>query len=153
MKSAVMSHPLCLPDVREQQLVEFVENLRQRLPRYLERCTCEFLENVIIDAKKLPPKGRSSSRISRKVRSVASNTCRCCMVISSQITTAAKRIMSPKLLSLDIEQTDSAVKPSIGILNVECAVRPPGRRREAMPDDATHSTLRPSPRSWLHRVW
>jgi len=34
----------------------------------------------------------------------------------------------------------SVVKSTAGIPNVEHAVRPPGRRRAAMPDNATHST-------------
>ena len=34
----------------------------------------------------------------------------------------------------------------IGMEKVEWAVRPPGRRREAMPEDATHKTILPSAR-------
>lgn len=33
---------------------------------------------------------------------------------------------------------------SIGILKVECDVRPPGRMSAAMPKDATHRTIEPT---------
>jgi hypothetical protein len=42
---------------------------------------------------------------------------------------------------------ESSQRPSIGIENIECAVWLPGRRRAAMPDDATQSTISPSAQS------
>jgi hypothetical protein len=44
--------------------------------------------------------------------------------------------------SLGIGQVDSGLSES-GILNIECAVRPPQRRSDAIPEDATHNTIHP----------
>ncbi|PKY53315.1 hypothetical protein RhiirA4_327445, partial [Rhizophagus irregularis] len=40
------------------------------------------------------------------------------------------------------EQVESSCKLK-GILNRECAVRPPGKRREAIPDEATARAIYP----------
>ncbi|TFK65828.1 hypothetical protein BDN72DRAFT_824160 [Pluteus cervinus] len=88
-----------------------------------------------------PPKGDSTARMSRNVRSKVSCVCRCCINASSQITAVASRSKSARLDSLGIEQYDVSCKPSIGSLNSEWAVRPPGRRRAAIPDEAAQRTI------------
>ncbi|KAG2600410.1 hypothetical protein PVAP13_5KG517714 [Panicum virgatum] len=42
---------------------------------------------------------------------------------------------------------------SHGILNLECAVRPPGSSRDATPDDATVNTIFSLPRKYVTIVF
>lgn len=60
--------------------------------------------------------------------------------------------LSAHWLFLGILHTESSCKVSIGILNVECAVRPRGSNRAAIPEDATQMTIAPSLRNLLQRT-
>ena len=96
-----------------------------------------------------PPKGLSLFLKSQKVRSNASMAYQCCGTISSHRMHFTTRIKSAHKLFLAIQQTDTDDRSSMGILNIECAVRPPGSKRAAILDDAVQRTIMPSLRSLL----
>ena len=62
------------------------------------------------------------------------------MNASSQIIKEAASISSTSIVPLLMSQVDVS-SSSQGILNLECAVRPPGRSKEATPEDATVKTI------------
>ena len=74
--------------------------------------------------------------ISLKVRSKASKAYLSIIGASSQtiklVTYKSKANSDPR----DIGQVESSCKLK-GILNLECAVRPPGKSRDAIPEDVT----------------
>ncbi|CAK9249694.1 unnamed protein product [Sphagnum jensenii] len=58
---------------------------------------------------------------------------------------SALRTNSATFIYCVMLQVDSSCR-SIGILNLEWAVLPPGSNRDAIPDEATASTILPCPR-------
>ncbi|CAK9198919.1 unnamed protein product [Sphagnum troendelagicum] len=61
------------------------------------------------------------------------------------------RTNSATFISCVMLQVDSSCR-SIGILNLEWAVLPPGSNEDAIPDDATASTILLCPRKWDRSV-
>ena len=96
-----------------------------------------------------PPNRQSSWRMSRKVQSTASNTCRCCITASSQNTKTVSRISVASAFCAGILQVESTWI-SIGILKCECAVIPPSSNVAAIPDDATARAMWPSDRTFAN---
>ncbi len=82
---------------------------------------------------------------SRRVRSTASKARRCSIDTSSQMIRSALHTNSATFICCVMLQVDSSCR-SIGILNLEWAVQPPGSNRDAIPDEATTSTILPCPR-------
>ena len=95
-----------------------------------------------------PPKGSLLSLRSWKVRSRASMASQRCGTISSHRMHFTTHIKSARKLFFAIQQTDSNDR-SIGILNIECAICPPGSSRAAMLEEAVQRTMVPSLRSLL----
>ena len=94
-----------------------------------------------------PPKGLSEFHTSCSVLSTASTMWQCCMGASSQITNCVPQINSARCDSLGMLHTEDSWQ-GIGILNCEWAAQPPCRKRAAMPEDATHSTILVWERRW-----
>ena len=94
----------------------------------------------------LPPNGRSafegvcSERISRIVLSKASKHQRWVIGASSHIMREDTCISSASMVPL-LTLHVLASFTSNGILNLECAVRPLGKSRDATPEEATASTI------------
>ncbi|KAH9536361.1 hypothetical protein CY35_17G103600 [Sphagnum magellanicum] len=84
--------------------------------------------------------------MSRKVRSIASAQYQCCARTSSQTINFASRSSLAKSLCTGIEHIESLPR-AIGILKIECAVRPPSNRKAAMPEEATSMATCPSRRT------
>jgi len=81
---------------------------------------------------------------SRRVRSTASKARRCIIGASSQMIRSALRTNSATFICCVMLQVDSLCR-SIRILNLEWAVLPLGSNRDAIPDEATASTILPCP--------
>ncbi len=81
---------------------------------------------------------------SRRVQSTASKAQRCIIGTSSQMIMSALCTNSATFIYCVMLQVDSSCK-SIRILNLEWAVLPPGSNRDAIPDEATASTILPCP--------
>ena len=96
-----------------------------------------------------PPKGWSLSLRSRSVWSKALIACQCWGTISSHTMHFTAHIRSARMLFFGMQQTDTSDNVSIGILNMECAVCPPGSSRVAMPEDAVQRMIAPSLQSLL----
>ncbi|KAL0700566.1 hypothetical protein Bca4012_056688 [Brassica carinata] len=94
----------------------------------------------------IPPKGfceaslSERDKISRSVRSTASIAWRCAIGASSQTMRSAwlKKLARTVPVLTSHKVSSYSFK---GILNLEWAVRPPGRRRAAIADEATGGTL------------
>ena len=63
------------------------------------------------------------------------------MITSSQIIAFADQIKSASCDCTGIEHVESSLRSSIGILNIECDVRPPGSSKDAIPNDATQRII------------
>lgn len=101
----------------------------------------------------IPPKGRLLRLMSWSVRSMASISCLCCIGASSQMIMLAARKRPSIFFSLSFEHVEFSCA-EIGILKQECAVRPPSRRREAIPEDATQgrpSSVLARQQQWYYR--
>ncbi len=83
---------------------------------------------------------------SRRVRSTASKTQQCIIGASSQMIRSALQTNSATFICCVMLQVDSSCR-SIRILNLEWAVLPPRSNKDAIPDEATTSTIFPC----LHR--
>ncbi len=118
------------------------------------------LGNNSQDLSKIPPRttvfppkiflvaSASSNCIkSRRVRSTVSKAQRCIIGASSQMIRSALRTNSATFICCVMLQVDSSCR-SIGILNLEWAVLPPKNNKDAIPDEATASTILPCPRRW-----
>ncbi len=81
---------------------------------------------------------------SRKVRSTASKARRCIIGTSSQMIRSTLRTNSATFICCVMLQIDSSCR-SIEILNLEWAVLPPKNNKNAIPDEATVSTILPCP--------
>ncbi len=81
---------------------------------------------------------------SHRVRSTASKARRCVIGASSQMIKSALRTNSATFICCVMLQVDSSCK-SIGILNLEWAILPPKSNKDAIPDEATVSTILPCP--------
>ncbi len=81
---------------------------------------------------------------SRKVRSIASKVQRCIISASSQMIRSALRTNSATFIYCVMLQVDSLWR-SIEILNLEWAVLPPKSNKDAIPNEATASTILPCP--------
>ncbi len=81
-----------------------------------------------------------------RVRSTASKARRCIISTSSQMIRSTLCTNLATFICCVMLQVDSSCR-SIGILNLEWAVLPPGSNRDAIPDEATASTILPC----LHR--
>ncbi len=81
---------------------------------------------------------------SRRVRSTASKARRCIIGASSQMIRSALCTNSATFICCVMLQVDSSCR-SIGILNLEWAVLLLGSNRDAIPDEATASTILPYP--------
>ncbi len=81
---------------------------------------------------------------SRKVRSTTSKARRCIIGASSQMIKSTLRTNSATFIYCVMLQVDSSCR-SIGILNLEWAVLPPGSNKDANLDEATTSTILPCP--------
>ncbi len=82
---------------------------------------------------------------SHRVRSTASKVRQCIISASSQMIRLALRTNSATFICCVMLQVDSSCR-SIGILNLEWAVLLPRRSKDAIPDEATASTILPCPR-------
>jgi hypothetical protein len=74
--------------------------------------------------------------MSRKVRSTPSAQCWCCAGTSSQTINFASQSSSAKSLYTSIEHIES-LPMAIGILKIECEVRPPFNGKAIMLEEAT----------------
>ncbi len=81
---------------------------------------------------------------SHKVRSTTSKARRCIIGASSQIIKSTLRTNLATFICYVMLQVDSSCR-SIGILNLEWAVLPPRSNKDAIPDEATTSTILPCP--------
>ncbi len=81
---------------------------------------------------------------SRRVRSTTSKAQRCIIGASSQMIRSTLRTNSATFIYCVMLQVDSLCK-SIRILNLEWAVLPPRSNKDAIPDEATTSTIFPCP--------
>jgi hypothetical protein len=94
--------------------------------------------------QKSPPKTTTLVRkgesrhcmMSCKIRSTALAQCQCCAGASSQTISFASWNSSTKLLCTGIEHIESLLIV-IGILKIECEVRPPSNWKIAMPEEVT----------------
>jgi len=101
---------------------------------------------TIFPPKIFPVACASSNCIkSRRVRSTTSKAQRCIIGASSQMIRSALRTNSATFIYCVILQVDSLCR-LIRILNLEWAVLPPGSNKDAIPDEATASTILPCPR-------
>ncbi len=82
---------------------------------------------------------------SRRVRSTASKARRCIINASSQMIKSALRTNSATFICYVMLQVDSSCK-SIRILNLEWVVLLPRSNKDAIPNEATASTILPCPR-------
>ncbi len=82
---------------------------------------------------------------SHKVQSTASKARRCIIGASSQMIRSALRTNLATFICCVMLQVDSSCR-SIGILNLEWAVLPPRSNKDAIPNEATASTILPCPR-------
>jgi len=82
---------------------------------------------------------------SRRVRSTASKAWQCIIGASSQMIISTLHTNSATFIYCVMLQVDSSCK-SIGILNLEWAVLLPKNNKDAIPDEATTSTIFPCPR-------
>jgi len=80
-----------------------------------------------------------------KVRSTTSKARQCIIGASSQMIRSALRTNSTTFIYCVMLQVESSCR-SIGILNLEWAVLPPRSNKDAIPDEATASTILPCPR-------
>jgi hypothetical protein len=95
----------------------------------------------------LLPKGESGHcMMSHNVRSIASAQCRCYAGASSQTISFASRSSSAESLYTCIEHIESLLM-AIGILKIECEVRPPYNRKIVMSEEATLMAMCPSRRT------
>ncbi|CAA0837911.1 Unknown protein [Striga hermonthica] len=94
----------------------------------------------------LPPKISEQPQTSLSARSSASMASLLAIGASSQTISTLSRIKDPKLLCLLILQ-DLTFDKSIGILNLECAVLPPGNMDAAIPDVAVARPTQPFDRT------
>ena len=85
------------------------------------------------------------SQISFRVRFTASKQYLCCIGTSSQMIKLVCLINSAKCVPWAILHIEVSVTAK-GILNRECAVRPPSNYSAAMPEDAIQRTTFPLPR-------
>ncbi len=81
---------------------------------------------------------------SHKVRSTTSKARRCIINASSQMIRSALRTNSATFICCVMLQVNSLCR-SIGILNLEWAVLLPRSNKDAIPDEATASTILPYP--------
>ncbi len=88
---------------------------------------------------------------SRRVRSTASKARRCITDASSQMIRSTLRTNSATFICCVMLQVDSSCGSS-EILNLEWAILPPGSNRNAIPDEATASTILLCPRRWDRNV-
>ncbi len=79
---------------------------------------------------------------SRKVQLIASKAQRCIIGASSQMIRSASRTNSATFIYFVMLQVDSSWR-SIGILNLEWVVLLPRSNKDAIPDEATASTILP----------
>ena len=110
------------------------------------RTTGNICAKSPLKIKGMPPKrDQSSEHILYNIRCMASKQYLCCIGTSSQMTNATpcKRSASWEfLLILHVESSCT----SIGILNRECDVQPPGSRSAAMLEDVMQRTILPNAR-------
>ncbi len=88
---------------------------------------------------------------SHRVRSTASKAQQCIIGASSQMIILALRTNSSTFICCVMLQVDSSCR-SIGILILEWAVLLPKNNKNAIPDEATTSTILPCPRRWDRSV-
>jgi len=88
---------------------------------------------------------------SRRVRSTASKARQCIIDASSQMIISALCTNSATFIYCVMLQVDSSCR-SIGILNLEWAVLPPESNKDAIPDEATASTILLCPCRWYRSV-
>ncbi len=81
---------------------------------------------------------------SRRVRSIASKARRCIIDASSQMIKSILRTNSTTFICCVMLQVNSSCR-SIRILNLEWAVLQPRSNKDAIPDEATTSTILPCP--------
>ena len=93
----------------------------------------------------IPPNQRGSFRRSFNVQLSASKQWRCCAGASSQMINEVLLNRAASSLWAGIGHMLSEWI-SIGILNLECEVRPPSRRIAVMPEDATERAIAPEAR-------
>ncbi len=79
-----------------------------------------------------------------KVRSIVLKARQCIIGASSQMIRPALRTNSATFICCVMLQVDSSCK-SIGILNLEWAILPPRSSKDAIPNEATASTILPCP--------
>ncbi len=82
---------------------------------------------------------------SRRVRSTVSKARQCIIGASSQMIRLVLRTNSATFICCVMLQVNSSCR-SIGILNLEWVVLPPKSNKDAIPDEATTSTILPCPR-------
>jgi hypothetical protein len=88
---------------------------------------------------------------SHRVQSTTSKVQQCIIGASSQMIKLALSSNSATFIYCVMLQVDSSCK-SIGILNLEWAVLPPGSSKDAIPDEANTSMILPCPRRWDRSV-
>src|SRR5579859_1207498 len=114
---------------------------------HLKRSDPDLMEPVVPpNTIVMPPNQFSEFRRSLKVRSTASKQYRCCAGASSQTISFVRRMRSASDVWAFMSQILSCWM-SRGILNHECAVLPPSRRRDAIPDEATARAIPPAERT------
>jgi len=84
---------------------------------------------------------------SHRVRSTTLKARRCIIGASSQMIKSALRTNLATFICCVMLQVDSSCR-SIGILNLEWAVLPPKSNKDAIPDEATTSTILPCLHRW-----
>ncbi|KAH9539020.1 hypothetical protein CY35_15G037200 [Sphagnum magellanicum] len=115
--------------------------------------TCKICQKspprtTIFPRKIFPVACASSNCIkSCRVQSTASKARRCIIDASSQMIRLALRTNSATFIYCVMLQVDSLCRLII-ILNLERAVLPLGSNKDAIPDEATTSTILPCPRRW-----
>ncbi|KAF5772263.1 hypothetical protein HanXRQr2_Chr13g0574751 [Helianthus annuus] len=114
-----------------------------RVPRLTTGSTCLKSPPITIV---FPPNGRGMPVMSCKVRSTASIDCRFAMEASSQMISFDELIRRATPLCF-FKLHMELLHRFIGILNLECAVLPPGMLFAATPDEAVASAIRPRERT------
>ena len=88
----------------------------------------------------IPPNGFSQSQISRCVRSTASTQCLCCIGTSSQIMSFVS-LNNSACNDCLLNPLSEFFNTSYGMENVECAVRPSTNSNDAIPNEATTTSI------------